>query len=106
MADVIGPRASGTTINIASDADWVLNLRSEGAAFDLDAVISVRFPIDAEVITWEATIDTGDPHRAMWNVDETDVAELLTHGKPKTARLHYERGTVDLLWDVWRVAIV
>lgn len=106
MADTIGPRASGKTINIAYDADWVLALRSEGAAFDPDAIISVRFPIDAEVISWPATIDAGDQHRAIWNVDKSDVAEMLTHGKPKTVRLHYELDEADLLWDIWKVAVV
>lgn len=106
MADTIGPRASGKTINIPYDADWVLVLRSEGAAFDPAATISARFPIDAEVITFPATIDTGDNHRAIWNVDKSDVAEMLTHGKPKTARVHYELDEVDLLWDIWKVAVV
>lgn len=103
---LVGPRPSGITISLAYDADFALVVRSEGAPYDLDALISLRFPVGDQLVTWTATIGAGDPYRAIWDVDETDVAALLALGKPRTVRLHYERGAVDLLWDVWRVVVV
>lgn len=106
MAETVGITISNLIVEIAKDADFALFIRSTGDPFDPDDIVTMRFPIAEQTVTWTATIDPDDNHRAFWSVDETEVAALLAVGKPKTIRVHHERGESDVLWDIWLARVI
>jgi len=79
-------------LQLAAEADFFATLvRNDG----------VTWP---DGVTVEIAIDDNDPWpavlngpRAVWEVDETDVATVI-EASPKKARLYYTEGDVRVLW--------
>lgn len=103
MSVSLGWKPIPLTVVLARGGDFVASLELEGGETWPDGtVIDLLFTVTqtSTPIVWSASIDSAV---ATWDVDATDVAEVLdAHALRARVRLTYSDGT-EIIWMAGRV---
>lgn len=97
MTLTLGSAPQQLTVVLIRDADFVAVLHNSAGDWDAGVSIELRF---GDTV-WVATLAGAD---ATFNVDKAAVNALVAT-KPRTARLFYVDGDVDLCWATGSASI-